>query len=142
MPFPLWTLVVSVVLLLILFSLLQIEKGNGRRLILVRARAAADLKLVELEAWQKQRSHRLRHFDLRVMLHFVLHQLLGLVLFIIGWTERQINRLRSHNRLVAHEARRTTNPNHLDKIATHKETTALSAAEKTARKERSLNESS
>lgn len=140
MPFPLWTLVISAVLLLILFALLQIEKGNGRRMLLVRTRANADLKLVELQTWQQRHSQRLRHFDLRVLFHFILHQLLGLVLFIIGWTERQISRLRSHNRLVAHEARRTTNPNHLDKIATHKETTALSASEKTARKERSLNE--
>lgn len=140
MPLPFWTMIVSAALLFILFALLQAEQSRGRRLVLVRARASADLKLVELQAWQKRKSYGLRHLNLRVFFHFILHQLLGLVLLIIGWTERQLNYLRSHNRLVAHKARRIGNPNHLDHIAHHKVSTALSAKEKETRKERSLNE--
>lgn len=128
-------------LLLTAFALLlRAEAVNGRRLFLRQARQAIDLKLFERSRqWQIWKQY-LGASSLRLFLHYLLHQVLSSILFIIRRLEKLLSRLRKHNRAIAKDVKNVRRENHLSHIAAHKVSTALSPEEQAALRERTLND--
>lgn len=138
MTYPMWIMLISGFLLLAFFLLFGLEAKAGHRFLLTRARISADRKILAMQVRMSDKLGHVRSFNLRTVMHYVLHQFLGAVLFLNRLVERYINILRHHNRQIAKRAKSIGTDGHLGAIATHKENTALSEAEKTARMNHSL----
>lgn len=131
-------MLVSGFLSLAFFLLFSLEAKAGHRFLLVRARAFADRKLLAVQTRMSSKLGHVKSFNLRTVMHYVLHQVLGAVLFLNKLIEKYINFLRHHNRQIARRAKSLNGDGHLAAIATHKEDTALSDEEKSVRREHSL----
>ena len=108
--------------------------------MLSRVRAWFDVKVSLAHMHLNRFSPRFGGGSLRVLFHYVLHQVLGVILFIIRAVESRLNKLRHHNKLVARTATWTDENGHLHHIAMHKKEMALSPEEIEARKHRSLHD--
>ncbi len=131
-------MLISGFLSLAFFLLFSLEAKAGHRFLLVKARGFADRKLLTVQTKMSSKLGHVKSFNLRTVMHYVLHQLLGAVLFINKLIERYINVLRHHNRQIARRAKSLSGDGHLAAIATHREDTALSEEEKEIRRENSL----
>ncbi|OGG86099.1 hypothetical protein A2392_01405 [Candidatus Kaiserbacteria bacterium RIFOXYB1_FULL_46_14] len=138
MPLPVWTLLISGFLLLSFFLLFATEASAGHRIVFARARAFADLRVADWQSKAKRHIDRWGGFNFRTLLHYLFHQLLSALLFINRLVERYISKLRHHNKQIARRAKQVSGSGHLAEIAIHKEDTALTDAEKTARKDHAL----
>lgn len=127
-------------LLIACFLLFKAESARGQRLILSRLRTAADLQLEarrrRWEAWKQYFGAS----SLRLFLHYLLHQFLSSILYLVHGLEQGLHRLRTHNRAIAKDVKGSRSDNHLSHIAAHKASVALSPEEQTSRKERALND--
>ena len=129
----------SGLLVAVLFFLHKAEAAKGRRVFLSSLRSRLDAwVLPRTEGWNRWKKY-VGASSFRLFLHYLLHQGLGLALFVIRWIETRLSRLRRRNKLVAKVAVSDTD-NHLSHIARHKEEVALSEEEIRERKERSLND--
>ncbi len=131
---------ISAGLLVLFFVLFQIEGQRQRRLILATTRGRLDIWLIRSEFYTKRLSTHLGSGTLRIALHFVLHNTLGAVLYMIKWSEARLHRLRQSNKNIAKAVTEARTQTHLSQIAEHKETVALSESEKEERRNRSLHE--
>lgn len=81
--------------------LFRAEDVGGRRFALRGWRDRADLYLERHSGLFKKLKRFFGTSSLRLLLHYVLHQILSLVLFIIGFLEDRLHRLRMKNKVVA-----------------------------------------
>lgn len=129
---------VSGILVVALFLLNKAEAAKGQRIFLPSLRSKLDeAVLARTDSWNRWK----RYFgasSFRLFLHYLLHQGLGLALFVIRWIEGKLHGLRRRNKMVARVS--SDSDNHLSHIAKHKEEVALSEEERQERKERSLND--
>ena len=124
---------------LLLFSLfLKAENIQNRRLFLVGLRDKFDRGLLALYRSLSRFSNFLSGKILRLSIHFIVHQVLVVILAILKFLESHISRLQWRNRISARRVRLTETKNHLDLIAEHQEENALTDKEKQKLKERSL----
>lgn len=133
-------MLISGILLAAFLILLQAESAQNKRLVLSRVRSRWDIMIT---TWQERGSTWSKHFgagSLRILLHYLAHQVLGLILYIIHFVEDNLDALRHRNKVIA-RAVKDRDKNHLDHIAEHKESTALSDTEKQTLRERHLEES-
>lgn len=130
----LWISAASGALLVFLYLLLRAERIQRRRLLLPELRFKLDVILEEKLTKIQTSKQRLGYFNLRLIGHFILHQLLGVILYFIRTTESIVDKLRVRNKVAAHSAKKViksnVEKNHLDHITEHKETIALSDEEK------------
>lgn len=138
MTFLMWTILVSGLLLFTFSFLFKVEEARGKRFLLSKFRGWLDAKVAGWQVHFHDVSLRFGGGSLRVFFHFILHQLLGAILFIIRKVESGIHKLRVHNKVIAHFAVNHEKEGHLRNIARHKEEMALSKEEKEYRKHRSL----
>lgn len=140
MTTPMYIMLVSGLILLALFLFLKAENANGRRLVLSSSRNKLDLKFARYVAANNSWRRYIGTSSVRLFLHFVLHHILGIVLFIIKSVETRVHLLRRRNKIIAKGVSKSTPDNHLHHISKHKEENALSAEEKEVLRERSLND--
>lgn len=131
-------MLVSGFLLFAFFLLFSLEGKAGHRFLLANTRTLADRKLQSVQIKMSYKLGHVKSFNLRTVMHYVLHQMLGAVLFVNKLVERYINILRHHNRQIARRAKGPAGDGHLAAIAVHKEDTALSEEEKVALREQTL----
>ena len=94
-----------------------------------------------LASLQRRLSHFTLHFGsgyVRILFHFIAHRVLDWLLKILKGFQGLLNRLQKHNKVKAKTIREEQEKNHLDLIAEHKVTTALTEAEKQELKDRSI----
>ncbi len=124
--------------LIVLFLLFKAEAARGRRLFLGSFRDFLDLKLRrQHERWDAWKQY-VGASSFRLFMHYVLHQLLGSILYLTRKLESGLSLLRKHNREIAKDVKNTRSDNHLSHIAVHKANVALSEDEKRDLKHRSL----
>lgn len=133
------SVIVSAGVFIALSILFRVETTHGHR-FLPRARDIFDRGIEWMSAFIKASLSFIDRKVIRQSVHFILHQLLRIGLGGVRLVERRLDWLLRRNKAVARQVSRmpvepeTT----LDKIAKHKETNALSDAEKRAHKERSV----
>lgn len=128
----------SGILIIALYLLNKAEAAKGQRLFLSPLRSRLDsLVLARTENWNRWKRY-VGASSFRLFLHYLLHQCLGLALFVIRWIEGKLSGLRRRNKMVARVT--SDNDNHLSHIAKHKEEMALSEEEQRERKDRILND--
>lgn len=127
----------SGIVLIALLLLFKAESSSGKRLFLSSLRNKLDINLVRTSLYKKYWVSFKKTASIRLLLHFIVHHILGAVLFTVRAIEGKLNKLRRHNRLIA---KSMSSKGHLHHIAKHREETALSVEEKEALKERSLND--
>lgn len=139
MNLALWIMLASGIVAIIFFILLQAESAQNKRLVLSRLRSNLDTKIVFMQKRSNEWSGYFGTGSLRILLHYLAHQVLSVVLKIIKFSEKSLGKLRHRNKMVA-KAVKDRDRNHLDHIAEHKESTALSDKEKQDLKAKSLEE--
>ena len=133
-----WVTVVIGTLLVFFFVLTSLEENRGSRFLLTGARVWLDKKLVSLYYWLSHLKLHLGSTSLQMLFHFFAHRLLGWLLNILKSTESLLDSLHRRNRLVAKSVKEVRDKNHLDLIAEHKASTALTPAERQELKEKSI----
>lgn len=128
----------SGLLLLGLFLLFRSETATNKRLVFEGMRDRLDARILERAAKSGSWRQYVGASSLRLLLHFLLHQFLGAVLYIMKAVETRLNKLRNRNRLIAKSVSAVSEDNHLSHIARHKEAVALSPEEKEALRSKSL----
>ena len=135
-----YVMVGSGILFLVFFLLFKAEESSNKRFFLGRLRANLDAKLEDHhrrgEAWR----HYFGASSLRLFLHYLLHQFLSSLLFLVKKLEYVLNRLRSHNKNVAKDVKQVRGDGHLSHIAAHKASVALTDEEKAELRERKLHD--
>jgi hypothetical protein len=133
-----YVMLVSGGLLAIFYVLLQAESARGQRLLWPSGRNFLDSKLRQYnEQWIHWKQY-VGASSFRLFLHYVLHQFLSSVLYLVRKLETGLNHLRKRNRKIAKEVKSHQVDNHLTHIAAHKASVALSGEEKAALRERTL----
>ena len=136
--FPLYIVLGSGVLLLLVSVLFSVEERRGRRIVLSRVRTWLDERTERTAA----RFDRMRHYvgtgSFRAMFHYVLHGVISRLGHASERASSYFRRLERHNRKMARQVRDVQKKSHLDLIAEHKVTTALSEKEREELKQRSL----
>lgn len=130
----------SGVLLIVFFLLFRAEKINNQYFLLAEKRAKLDSILDQKLQFIEKIVTLFGASSFRLFFHYLLHQLLGVVLYMINATEKYLHSLRKKNRVFAKSVENTKNDNHLTHIAKHKQSTTLSTEEREIRKDRSLND--
>lgn len=138
MSIALWILGITSFLLVSLLILLGIESRKGQRVFLSGVRSWLDAKVTRLSYHTSHFKMRFGAGSLRILFHFITHRLLGFLLKILQFFESLLTKLQRRNRAIAKSVREEQEKNHLDLIAEHKESTALTAAEKQDLKDRSI----
>ena len=138
METALWTLFVSGSLLLVFGTLFQVETSRDDRLFLGMLREWFDERLAGLGRWF---SHLSLHFGsgyIRILFHFLTHRVLDWLLKALKAFQSSLKQLQKRNKVKANTIREAQKKNHLDLIAEHKISTALTPAEKQELKDRSI----
>lgn len=138
MSTALYVMFASGLLLFIVSLLFRLEVNNGRRYILkgIRDRADAYIESSALSFIGVKKV--MGASSLRLFLHYVLHQVLSFVLYVIKFIEDRLHRLRIKNKVVAKVIKAKSEDSHLARVAEHKSATSLSPEEKERIRERSL----
>lgn len=120
--------------MLLLFA---IERVQGRRYGL-SLRVVLDAAVVHTKmSWSEQVPAINRNF-FRQFFHYCIHVVLSWFLQLLQWTERSIRMVLRLNRKKAIVSAAVNPDSHLQKVAAHKEESALTPTEKKARKEAAL----
>ena len=125
-------------ILVLLIALFYLESRRGGRLVLVGTRSWLDRAVVGVEQWWLAASGVFGAGMVRVLFHYVVHTILSVFAGIFDGIHRGVTRLQQRNRQVAKAIQDEARASHLDSIAEHKRTNALTEQEKAAIKERSL----
>lgn len=121
-------------------TIFRIEKSRSETLLLKNIRHKADRMIEENAESFLGVKKVLGASSFRLFLHYLLHQFLSFVLYIVKFVENHLYRLRNKNKVVAKDIRAQATENHLSHIARHKEAVALSEDEQEKLKHRSLND--
>lgn len=126
--------------LIISSVIFRLERSRGERLFLANFRQRVDI-LVEAGTYSFLGVKKVfGASSFRLFLHYLLHQVLGLVLYIIRFLEKHLYRWRARNKVVAKDIRSQAVENHLFHIARHKESVALSEEDRERLRHRSLHD--
>lgn len=131
-------LAVSGSLLLFFAVLFHIESVRGNRLLLNGVRVWLDEQVHRIHFLL---THMTIHFgsgSVRMAFHFVAHKLLAILLWVLHSLESSLAQIQKRNRAVARSVRREQEKTHLDLIAEHKESSALSDDDKQKLKDKSI----
>jgi hypothetical protein len=124
---------------LVVYALfLKAENIQGRRLILSGPRTIFDTVLLKIFVALANFSNFLSGKVVRLTIHFIVHQMLVVVLSVLKFLESHISRLQWRNRISARRIRLTETKNHLDLIAEHQEENALTDKQKQKLKDKSI----
>lgn len=134
----LYVFVGSTVSLMLYMFFLKAENIQGRRLFMSSFRSKLDNLLLSLYGAVNKFSRFISGKVIRLSIHFVVHQVLVVILSILKFLESHISRLQWRNRILARRVRLTETKNHLDLIAEHQEENALTDKEKQKLKDRSM----
>lgn len=129
---------VSGTLLAAFTVLVRAETARGRRFILSGLRERLDRIVVAATPFAATIRRHIGNGSIRVMLHYIAH---GIISRLARLSERMgayFARLERRNRKVVRAIRERETTSHLDKIAVHKATVALSDEARAALKQRSL----
>lgn len=130
---------VSGALALTLFILYNAEAAKGKRVFLVPLREYLDAEIVKRSnGWTMWKKY-FGTSSFRLFLHYLLHQGLSASIYLVGFIQSRLHRLRQKNKIVA-KVVSSDSDNHLHHIAEHKKSVALTEEEKENLKERSLND--
>ena len=136
--FSLYVACVSGASLLLFAGLFHFEERRQARLVLTRFREWLDRKAERAVV----RFDRVRDYigtgSFRVMFHYMLHAVISCLVRVSEYIGTSLKRLERRNRKMARHIRDTSTKSHLDLIAEHKVTTALSERERHVLKQRSL----
>ncbi len=138
MPAAFYVMLASGLALLLVSLLFRSEERSGRRFILGGLRERADAYIERSAVSFLGVKKVMGGSSLRLFLHYVLHQILGAVLFIINFVEDRLHRLRAKNKVVAKDIRAKSDDSHLARVAEHKSAVSLSPEEKERIREQSL----
>ena len=136
--FPFYVALGSGALLLIVSVLLSAEERRGGRIVLSRVRAWLDVRTERIAAKLDHTRHYVGTGSFRAMFHYVLHGVISRLGRASERASSYFRRLERRNRKMARQVRDVQKKSHLDLIAEHKATTALSEKEREALKQRSL----
>ncbi len=138
MPAAFYVMLASGLALLVVSLLFRSERNSGRRFIFRSARQRADAYIERSALSFLGVKKVMGGSSLRLFLHYVLHQLLSAVLFVINFVENRLHRLRAKNKVVAKDIRAKSDDSHLARVAEHKNAVSLSPEERERLRERSL----
>lgn len=102
--------------------LFKAEAVGGRRLIFGGARSRLDRYLESNSNFIVRSKRLLGTSSLRLLLHYVLHQILSLVLLVVGFVEARLHRLKIKNKVVAKVIRAKNEETHLSRLVRQKAT--------------------
>lgn len=126
-------------LALLLVSLLfRSEERSGRRFLLSGLRDRADAYIERSAISFLGVKKVMGASSLRLFLHYVLHQILSAILFIINFVEDRLHRLRAKNKVVAKDIKAKSDDSHLARVAEHKNAVSLSPEERERIREQTL----
>lgn len=128
----------SIVSLILYMLFLKAENIQGRRLFLVGLRLKLDNLLTNIFSALSKFSNFISGKVIRLSIHFIVHQVLVIILSILKFLESHISKLQWRNRILARRVRLTETKNHLDLIAEHQEENALTDKEKQKLKDKSM----
>lgn len=138
MPAAFYVMLASGIALLLVSFVFRSERNSGQRFILRASRERADAYIERSAVSFLGVKKVMGSSSFRLFLHYVLHQLLSAVLFIINFVENRLHRLRAKNKVVAKDIRAKSDDSHLARVAEHKSAVSLSPEEKERLRERSL----
>lgn len=101
--------------------LFRAEDLGGRRFFLTELRGRADAYLRNDIGLFRKTKRLFGSSSLRLLLHYILHQVLSLVLLIIRFVEGKLNRLRLKNKIVAKVIRSKNSESHLSVLLKRKD---------------------
>ncbi len=134
-----YIMIISGILLLSVYLLIKAENSKGSRIFLGSIRNKVDIKFAE-SSYKHYLNKYNKSSSLRIAAHFIAHHTLGALLIVTKYSEEVLNKLRRQNRIIAKSVNSERQNNHLHHIAKHKQLSTLTPEEKTALKERSLND--
>lgn len=124
-----YVMLVSGALLFSFVLLFRTETVSQQRFFLSHLRGRAD-RYLETHAISFLRMKRLfGASSLRLFMHYVLHQVLSVVLYVVRFTESRLQRLRLKNKVVAKVIKSKNENSHLFHLKKHRETNPLSLEE-------------
>lgn len=138
MPAAFYVMLASSLTLLLVSLLFRSERNSGQRFIFQTWRARADAYIEHSTISFLGVKKVIGASSFRLFLHYVLHQLLSAVLFVINFLENRLHRLRAKNKVAAKDIRVKSDDSHLARVAEHKSAVGLSPEEKERLRERSL----
>lgn len=138
MPAAFYVMLASGLTLLVVSLLFRSERNSGQRFILRTSREHADAYIEHSALSFLGVKKVIGASSLRLFLHYILHQLLSAVLFLINFVENRLHRLRAKNKVVAKYIRAKSDDSHLARVAEHKSAVSLSPEQKERIRERSL----
>ena len=138
MPAAFYVMLASGLALLLVSLLFRSEQRSGRRFILSGLRERADAYIERSATSFLGVKKVMGASSFRLFLHYVLHQILSAVLFIINFVEDRLHRLRAKNKVVAKDIRAKNDDSHLSRIAEYKTAVSLSPEERERIREESL----
>ena len=124
----------SLVILIFLSVLYRIEDIRGKRVVLSRIRSLTDIGLITTFTTLRQLRHRVWDGFVHIVLRYGVHTFLGATLAFLKGLEQRVEIAVRRNRQAVRSGKRVRN--HLDEIADHKESVALSEEEKQKLKDR------
>lgn len=139
MSIPILGVLFSGIALTGFFLLLRYEMRKGVR-FLSGIRRRLDLVVLRISAFFSNSSRFAPRRMIRQTVHYVFHRMLTSLLYFLEQFEHRVkDMLRSNKRLARRLDAQTDRPkNKLDEIAEHKQSVALTEAEKKKRKQKSL----
>ncbi len=138
MTISLWVFLLSALALLLFVILFNLESKKGQRIFLSRFRSYFDDLIIKSKLWQVKTGVHFSSGSVRILLHFVLHKLLNVILNLLRYFETALSHLQRRNRNLAKAVRVAEEKTHLDLIAEHKDSVALSPEDKELLKRRSI----
>ena len=128
----------SAAVLAALGLLFHVEYVRGSRLFLTNIRGWLDRVVQAFWLLCARVGKWLGVGTIRIVLHFVIHTVLSVCLAVLQFVQKRVLRLQQRNRSVVKSIKSEKENSHLDSIAEHKESVSLSATEKQALRDRTL----
>lgn len=123
--------------LIALLCLFYVEAKRGRRFAST-LRNGIDRLVLRISHGMHTVFHYFGTGSVRIMAHYVIHRLLGIVVFLLHLIQSYFARLQMRNKKVVRQVQAEKRNTHLEAVRVHKEAVALTDAEKIDLKERSL----
>lgn len=124
-------------LLAVWTCLLVLERARGRRFA-EPLRKQLDRTATAVRDFFEAHMPQFDRYHTRQLFHYIIHQALSVLLSAVASVEHGIRRIVRFNRRRAAIAREPRSDSHLTHMLAHKETSALSHDEKTARRDAAL----
>lgn len=130
MPIALSLFSGSAFVLVVLFALFKKETAREERIVLSAAREHLDTAVLKVGGAIAHFFAQMGAGTFRATIHYVLHQVLGVVIGGLTRVQRKLYELYERHTRMSREMRHSGGATHLNEIAAHKEETALTDAQK------------